>query len=82
MIAPEHREHVARWIPMARFGVPGDAAGAAVFLASELSGWVTGTTLHVDGGALAAGGFYRTPTGEWTNFPVVTDIGIGWRPPG
>ncbi len=81
MIAPEHRDHVERWIPMARFGTPRDAAGCAVFLASELSAWVTGTTIHVDGGALAAGGFYRTPTGEWTNFPVVTDVGIGWRPP-
>jgi 3-oxoacyl-[acyl-carrier protein] reductase len=81
MVAPEHREHVRRWIPMGRFGEPRDAAGAAVFLASELSEWVTGTTIHVDGGALAAAGFYRTPTGEWTNFPVVTGVGIGWRPP-
>jgi len=81
MIAPDHHDQIERWIPMARFGEPRDAAGAAVFLASELSEWVTGTTLHVDGGALAAGGFYRTPSGEWTNFPVVSGTGIGWRPP-
>lgn len=82
MIAPQYREHIPQWIPMARFGVPQDIAGSAVFLASELSGWMTGTTLHVDGGALAAGGFYRTPTGEWTNLPVITDVGVGWRSPG
>ncbi|MDX2276909.1 MAG: SDR family NAD(P)-dependent oxidoreductase [Hyphomonadaceae bacterium] len=81
MIAEQHRHHMDRWIPMGRFGEPMDSAGAAVFLASNLSSWMTGTTLHVDGGALAAGGFYRAPDGNWTNFPVITDIGVGWRPP-
>jgi NAD(P)-dependent dehydrogenase (short-subunit alcohol dehydrogenase family) len=76
-IRPEHRERVPYWIPLGRFGTPDDMAGAAVFLASDLSAWVTGTTIHVDGGALAAGGFYRTPGGEWTNLPVVTGGGIG-----
>jgi 3-oxoacyl-[acyl-carrier protein] reductase len=47
-----------------------------LFLASKLSGWVTGTTVHVDGGALAAGGFYRVPGGGWTNTPIVTGSGI------
>ena len=37
-----------------------------------LAAWVTGTTLHVDGGALAAAGWYRDPNGFWTNLPVVT----------
>jgi len=82
MVAPEHRNHIERWIPMGRFGEARDVAGCAVFLASDLSAWVTGTTIHVDGGALAAAGFYRTPSGEWTNFPVVSGVGIGWRPPG
>jgi NAD(P)-dependent dehydrogenase (short-subunit alcohol dehydrogenase family) len=81
MIADKYKQHMDRWIPMARFGQPSDSAGAAVFLASDLSAWITGTTIHVDGGALAAGGFYRAPDGNWTNFPVITDIGVGWRPP-
>ena len=81
MIAPHYQKHIQQFIPMARFGTPRDVAGCAVFLASELSSWVTGTTIHVDGGALAAGGFYRTPTGEWTNLPVITDVAVGWRPP-
>lgn len=57
MIAERYRDHMDRWIPMARFGKAEDCAGAAVFLASSLSAWITGTTIHVDGGALAAGGF-------------------------
>ena len=77
-LAEEHRAHVPRWIPLGRFGTPRDIAGCAVFLASELAAWVTGTTIHADGGALAAGGFYRTPSGRWTNVPVVTGDGFGF----
>ena len=75
-IPPQYQEHIRRWIPLGRFGRPEDAAGCAVFLASELSAWVTGTTIHLDGGALAAGGWYRTPDERWTNVPVVSDSGL------
>jgi NAD(P)-dependent dehydrogenase (short-subunit alcohol dehydrogenase family) len=75
-IAPEHRDRVAQWIPLGRFGVPEDTAGCAVFLATELSAWVTGTTIHCDGGALAAAGWYRTPEGRWTNTPLIEGSGI------
>lgn len=67
--------YLTRTIPANRFGRPGDQAGAAVFLASSLSEWVNGTTIHVDGGNLAAAGFQRTPSGEWTIIPEVTDKG-------
>jgi NAD(P)-dependent dehydrogenase (short-subunit alcohol dehydrogenase family) len=40
-----------------------DVAGAAVYLAGDLSRFVTGTTLHVDGGGLAAGGWRRAGGG-------------------
>lgn len=36
--------------PIGRTGVPGDVASAALFLASELSSWITGTEIVVDGG--------------------------------
>jgi hypothetical protein len=44
-----------------------------VFLASDLSVWITGTTVNVDGGSLAAGGFQRTPNNGWSIHPVVTE---------
>lgn len=37
-------------IPLARFGDPKDVASVASFLASDASGYMTGQTLHVDGG--------------------------------
>ncbi len=49
--------------PLPRRGHPDDVAGAALFLASDLSGFVTGTTLHVDGGTWAAGGWRRGAEG-------------------
>jgi 3-oxoacyl-[acyl-carrier protein] reductase len=44
-------------IPMGRFGVPDDAAAAAVYLASPLSAYVTGQSLVVDGGVTVRGPF-------------------------
>ncbi|WP_407554496.1 SDR family oxidoreductase [Streptomyces sp. Pv4-95] len=43
-------EEAAAGYPMARLGVPEDIGGAAAFLLSEASGWITGQTLVVDGG--------------------------------
>lgn len=42
--------------PMARLGVPSDIGGAAAFLTSDQSDWITGQTLVVDGGILLTAG--------------------------
>jgi NAD(P)-dependent dehydrogenase (short-subunit alcohol dehydrogenase family) len=57
-VAPAGSEqHFARIIPLGRAGHVDEMAGAAVFLAGEMSSYVTGQTLHVDGGTDAAGGW-------------------------
>jgi NAD(P)-dependent dehydrogenase (short-subunit alcohol dehydrogenase family) len=61
-ISPPGFEHRAGlMVPMGRLGHVDEMAGAAVFLASELSSYVTGQTLHVDGGTAAAAGWYHDP---------------------
>jgi NAD(P)-dependent dehydrogenase (short-subunit alcohol dehydrogenase family) len=52
--------------PLPVAGHVDDIAGAVVYLASDLSRFVTGTTVHVDGGNFAAGGWVRAADGSWT----------------
>lgn len=59
-VAP-NPDHLPRAIPMGRTGTVDEMGGAAVFLASNLSSYVTGETIHVDGGTHAAGGWYPHP---------------------
>jgi 3-oxoacyl-[acyl-carrier protein] reductase len=71
-VPPENRQYMPLWFPVGRFGQPRDSAGAAVYLASEnLSGWVSGSTVLVDGGALAAGAWLQLPGGGWTHLPII-----------
>ena len=51
---PRGKELLVR-TPMERFGTPDEMAGAAVYLASEECGFVTGEIIAVDGGFLASG---------------------------
>ncbi|MEO8714524.1 MAG: 3-oxoacyl-[acyl-carrier-protein] reductase [Acetobacteraceae bacterium] len=49
-LSEQQRERIAGAIPLARLGRPADIAAAVVYLASDEAGWVTGATLHVNGG--------------------------------
>jgi NAD(P)-dependent dehydrogenase (short-subunit alcohol dehydrogenase family) len=58
-------------VPMGRAGHVDEMAGAAVFLASNLASYITGQTIHVDGGTHAAGGWYHHPgTGVYSLGPA------------
>lgn len=49
-LTSEQREKLTSIIPMKRIGFPEDVAGAVEFLAGEQASYITGTTIHVNGG--------------------------------
>ena len=56
-------------IPLRRKGEVADVGNCVLFLASELSSYITGTTLHPDGGALAMSGWMAWPDDGFTARP-------------
>jgi 2-hydroxycyclohexanecarboxyl-CoA dehydrogenase len=61
---------VRHWLPLGRFGQPDDYGDVVLFLASDLSRFVTGHVIPVDGGTTAASGWYLRADGRgWTNLP-------------
>ncbi|MBC8364329.1 MAG: SDR family oxidoreductase [Actinobacteria bacterium] len=57
-----------RWadlVPLGRAGTVAEIGTVIAFLVSDLAAYITGETIHVDGGTAAAGGWYRHPgTGD------------------
>jgi 3-oxoacyl-[acyl-carrier protein] reductase len=49
-LAEAQRGRLIDAIPLGQMGKPADVAAAVVYLASDEAGWVTGATLHVNGG--------------------------------
>jgi 3-oxoacyl-[acyl-carrier protein] reductase len=49
-LAPAQREALLTRIPLGRLGTPDDVAEAVAFLAGPRAAYITGTTLHVNGG--------------------------------
>jgi 3-oxoacyl-[acyl-carrier protein] reductase len=50
VLAEAQKTKLSEAIPLKRLGQPEDIAGAVVYLASDEASWVTGATLHVNGG--------------------------------
>ena len=53
---PKIEAHVTGQIPLRRFGMPDDIAGAAVFLASDAGAWMNGQHITIDGGTVISTG--------------------------
>ncbi|OBA80777.1 oxidoreductase [Mycobacterium sp. 1164966.3] len=72
-LSPDEQGQWPQWVPVGRMGLPEDQARVILFLACELSAFVTGHTIPTDGGTGAAGGWFRSARRadrEWTNRPV------------
>jgi len=54
-MSPKRKDAALMRTPMGRFGQVDELVGAAIYLASPASGFVTGSVLNVDGGYLASG---------------------------
>ncbi|NNE74806.1 MAG: SDR family oxidoreductase [Acidimicrobiales bacterium] len=57
----DHAEMWEAWAPVGRLGWPADQARVALFLASDMSAYVTGHNVPVDGGTKAGGGWFFSP---------------------
>jgi len=66
----EHDHLWEAWAPVGRLGWPMDTARVALFLASDLSAFVTGHNIAVDGGSLSQSGWFYSPdAGRFVNRP-------------
>lgn len=52
VLSDEIKDLMLKQIPAGRFGEPGDIAAAVVYLASDQASYITGQTLHINGGML------------------------------
>jgi NAD(P)-dependent dehydrogenase (short-subunit alcohol dehydrogenase family) len=59
------RDIIRRRIPLQRPGIDAECGHLAVFLASRMASYITGTIIPVDGGTWASGGWIRDKTGQW-----------------
>ena len=62
---PQQMDVTRRRIPLGRAGIDTVCGNVAVFLASKMSSYVTGTVIPVDGGSWASSGWLRDRNGKW-----------------
>jgi len=53
-LKPEFKDELARRIALGRFGLPEEVAQAVLFLASDMASYISGATIHVNGGGYPA----------------------------
>ncbi|MBV1686817.1 SDR family oxidoreductase [Novosphingobium sp. G106] len=70
---PSAEASVRARVPQGRAGIDEECGMAAVFLASKMASYVTGTILPVDGGSWASSGWVRDSKDNWILPPEVTD---------
>ena len=70
LAGPEGPSRWERIVPLGRAGTPDEIGGVVVFLVSDLSSYVIGETIHVDGGTFASSGWFHQPdSGEYVYGP-------------
>ncbi|MDE2597427.1 MAG: SDR family oxidoreductase [Sphingomonadales bacterium] len=67
------REVIRRRIPAGRSGIDAECGHLAVFLASAMASYITGTIIPVDGGTWGSGGWIRSRSGNWV-LPPEADL--------
>jgi NAD(P)-dependent dehydrogenase (short-subunit alcohol dehydrogenase family) len=73
-LSPAFKKAHAGYFPLGRTGNFDDCAGVAVFLASNMSAYVTGVTINVDGGTWASSGWTKDSNGKWRLFAMDNDV--------
>ncbi len=63
---------IRRRIPMGRAGIDEECGRLAVFLASPMASYITGTIIPVDGGTWGSGGWIRNASGDWVLPPEIS----------
>ena len=64
-IGESRRDIIRRRIPLQRPGIDAECGHLAVFLASGMASYITGTIIPIDGGTWASGGWIRGSVGQW-----------------
>ncbi|MBW8784967.1 MAG: SDR family oxidoreductase [Novosphingobium sp.] len=69
--SPAQQDVIRRRIPLGRPGVDAECGHLAVFLASSMASYITGTIIPIDGGTLGSGGWIRSRDGDWVLPPDI-----------